>query len=265
MRKPVILILHTDSLIKQAEAKSFFGNFQLLQANDFQEAQRMLKRHNVSCIIADPYFKGIERLRQIQQMHALFEAIPIILYGRFPEPDLPRKYGQMGIHCCFLLESWSELLEEIPGATARYTFAPAMEIFGVDAEKVSPRLRKACAIVKHEFRDNITVTEIARRLDIHPSHLEREWQHEISFLTIKQLIIGLRLHFSTFLMRNEGLKLKNIAGLAGFMTERDFYRCFRRHMGVTASDFRRQFTVNDFQTVYWQWRKQNRSRGKSCW
>lgn len=265
MRKTVILILHTDSLVKRIEER-FFNNYQLLLADDFQEARRILKRHNVSCIIADPYFKGIERLRQIQQMHALFEAIPLILYGRFPGPDLPRKYGQMGIHSCFSFESWSELLEEIPRALARYTFEPEMEIFGVDTEKASPRLRKACAIVKHEFRDNITVAEIAYRLGIHPGHLEREWQHEISLLTIKQLVIGLRLHFSTFLMPNEGLKLKDIAGIAGFTTERDFYRCFHRHMGVTASDFRKQFTFKNFHDLYWQWQKQSRQGWeKSCW
>lgn len=106
-------------------------------------------------------------------------------------------------------------------------------------------------MIIEEFRENITVEAIADRLDIHRSHLEREWHQECGSITPKQLLIGLKLHDSTFLMQNAGLKLKDIAHLDGFANEHEFYRSFHSHMGMTASCYRRDRLFADF-TLCWQ-------------
>ncbi|MGH7491815.1 MAG: helix-turn-helix domain-containing protein [bacterium] len=80
-------------------------------------------------------------------------------------------------------------------------------------------------------------------MGVHRCHLEKEWRRECGRITPKQLLIGLKLHYSSFLMQNEGLKLKDIAWMAGYANEHEFYRSFHRHMGITASRYRRDYVL----------------------
>jgi AraC-like DNA-binding protein len=250
MQNPVVLILHQDFLPAKELENSPATGFQALFVSDFTEAFRMLRDGNVSCIVVDPHFKGVERLKEIRQLRSLFMAIPMILYGRFADPDLPRKYGEAGIQRCIPSGAHEELLEAIIIAISTNGFQPDMRVFGIDPEKCSPRLKHAIRLMLEEFRANPSVEEIACRLDVHPNHLEKEWRRDFGDITAKQVLIGLRLHYATFLMQNEGLKLKHVSNLAGFANEYTFYRSFRRHLGLTASTYRQLYTFEDFHAVY---------------
>ncbi|MCI0695216.1 DNA-binding response regulator [candidate division KSB1 bacterium] len=255
MAKPVVLILHQDALLKK-EMEKFNGvAYDVLFANAFNEAFYVLKRKHVSCIVVDPYFKGRERVEEIERFRRLFATIPVILYGRFPNPDLPRRYGHIGVERCIRFGELDDLLKEIPDAITRYSFQPNMRVFGIASEKCSPRIKKALRMMFEEFRDSPSVENIARHLGVSPGHLRKEWQRHCEGITPKQLLIGLKLHYSTVLMQNEGLKLKNIASLAGFANEHEFYRSFHSHMGMTPLDYRRLHTFAEFQEVLLKMRK----------
>lgn len=250
MQNPVVLILHQDFLPAKGLENSSATGFQALFVNDFTEAFRLLRCKNVSCIVVDPHFKGVERLKEIMQLRGHFMAIPMILYGRFADPDLPRKYGQAGIQRCIPIGALEGILEAIPAAIAAHGFQPDVRVFGIDPEKCSPRLKQAIRLMMEEFRANPLVEEIASRLDVHPNHLEKEWRRDFGDITAKQFLIGLRLHYATFLMQNQGLKLKHVSNLAGFANEFTFYRSFHRYLGLTASTYRQLYTFEDFHAVY---------------
>lgn len=246
MAKPVVLILHQDALLKKKMEKFNGVAYDVLFANAFNEAFYILKRKHVSCIVVDPYFKGREWVEEIERFRRLFATIPVILYGRFPNPDLPRRYGHIGVDRCIRLGALDDLLKEIPAAIARYSFQPDVRVFGISPEKCPPRIKKASELILEAFRENPTVEEIARRLGVSPGHLRKEWQRHSNGIMLKQLLIGLKLHYSTFLMQNEGLKLKDIAPLAGFANEHEFYRSFHSHVGMTPRNYRRLHTFKEF-------------------
>jgi AraC-like DNA-binding protein len=129
-------------------------------------------------------------------------------------------------------------------------FRPDPSDFGISLEKYSPLVRKAVVRLMKDFRNNITIEMVAEELKVHPCHLEREAKKYCKTLTLKQLLIGLRLHCAVFLMTDEELRLNEIAELSGFSSARDFYRCFRSHLGMTAKEFRRQYSFEDFKLIY---------------
>jgi AraC-like DNA-binding protein len=131
-----------------------------------------------------------------------------------------------------------------------------VRVFGIDPEKCSLRLKQAIRLMMEEFHVNPSVEEIACQLDVHPSHLEKEWRRDFSGITVKQFLIGLRLHYATFLMQNQGLKLKHVSDLVGFANEYTFYRSFRRDLGLPASAYRRLYAFKDFRAVYMKYRNQ---------
>jgi AraC-like DNA-binding protein len=256
MQNPVVLIIHQNFLSSKTLENSTATGFQALCINDFTDAARMLRCENVSCMVMDPYHKGIERLKEIRQLRSHYITIPMILYGRFTDPDLPRKYGQAGIQKCISLGELADLLEAIAVAITAHGFQPEARVFGIEPEKCSPRLKQAIRFMMEEFRANPSVEEIAGRLGVHPSHLEREWRRDFGSITVKQFLIGLRLHHATFLMQNQGLKLKHVSDLAGFANVYTFYRSFHHYLGLTASAYKQLYTFKDFHAVYMKYRNQ---------
>jgi AraC-like DNA-binding protein len=232
MSKFVVLVLGADAFLKERLKKAPTDEWRPLFVCDFEEAMRVMKHTPVSCFVVGSYAKGKNGAKRLTQLCRQFETAPAILYN-----------GRLQV---------IDLMEEISAAIKRHAFQPEVKIFGIDLEQCSKRIKKAIRMMMDEFRENITVDEIADRLGVHrSSHLEREWHQECGNITAKQLLIGLKLNYSTFLMRNEGLKLKDIARLAGFANEHEFYRSFHRHMGTTASHYRKHYTFADFGVIYW--------------
>jgi AraC-like DNA-binding protein len=231
MSKFVVLVLGASAFLKEKLEKASTDEWRPLFVRDFDEAMRIMKHTPVSCFVAGPYAKGKDGATKITQFCRQFETVPAILYDvRLQVLDL---------------------LEEITAAIKHQAFQPEVKVFGIDLEPCSKRIKKAIRMMLDEFRENIMVDEIAHRLGVHRSHLEREWHQECGSITAKQLLIGLKLHYATFIIRNEGLKLKDIARLAGFANEHEFYRSFHRHMGIIASRYRKDYTFADFGSIYW--------------
>ncbi|MGH7597433.1 MAG: hypothetical protein ACREOI_13855 [bacterium] len=177
--KPAVLVLGAEAFLKEKLEKASTDEWRPLFVHNFDEAMAVMKHTPVSCFVVSPYAKGKDGATKVTQFCRQFETIPAILYdGRLQAFDL---------------------LEEIPVAIKRRAFQPDVKIFGIDFEQCSKRIKKTVRMMMDEFRENITVDEIAHRLGVHRSHLEREWHQQCGGITAKQLLIGLKLHYSTFL------------------------------------------------------------------
>lgn len=139
---------------------------------------------------------------------------------------------------------------KLPMALGPNIFQPDTTEFGLDLMRCSPRIRKAAHRLVIDFMRNITIEEIARDLGVHPCHLERESKNYCGSITLKQLLIGIRLQYCVFLMADKTLKLNVIGEMSGFSDPKNFSRSFRTHMGVTASEFRKLHTVEDFVPIF---------------
>jgi transcriptional regulator GlxA family with amidase domain len=123
-------------------------------------------------------------------------------------------------------------------------------IFGLYLEDCSPRIKMAVLRLMTDFRNNVTIENLAKELNVHPSHLEREYKKYCHSITLRQLLIGFRLHYATFLMPRRELKLNDIAEMAGFSSARDFYRSFQKHLGITAAQFKKSRRFENFKSIY---------------
>lgn len=252
MSKFVVLVLGAPAFLKEKLEKASTDEWRPLFVHDFDEVMRVMKHTPVSCFVAGSYANGKNGAKRLTQFCRQFETIPFVLYsdGSFQSnwlrnAKLPEKNN------CLLCNTLEDLLSEIPEMIRTHAFQPEIKIFGIAPESCSLRIKKSLRMLMEEFRENITVKAIAHRLGVHRSHLEREWHQQCGGIMAKQLLIGLKLHYSTFLMRNEGLKLKDIARLAGFANEHEFYRSFHRHTEITASRYREDYTFADFGAIYW--------------
>lgn len=130
------------------------------------------------------------------------------------------------------------------------SYKPEPRVFGICLEKCSPLVRKAVVRLMTDFRSDITIKKIAEELKVHPSHLERETRKYCDSTTLKQLLIGFRLQYAVFLMTETDLKLHDIPEMSEFPSGKDFSRSFHLHLGMTATEYRRHLTFEDFMDNY---------------
>ncbi len=110
-----------------------------------------------------------------------------------------------------------------------------------ESEKVnSSLLKNVILFIQYNYKNNISIDEIARSVYISPDHLIRLLKKAIGF-SPKEYIIRLRLQDAIHLMaKNQTESIANIAIQSGFDDVNYFSRLFKKKMGITPSEYRKK-------------------------
>jgi AraC family transcriptional regulator len=107
-------------------------------------------------------------------------------------------------------------------------------------EARAPRfVRQAQEILRAKFAENLSVAALAREVGVSPVHLTKAFRRWAG-RSISDEVRGHRLDFACREMMTAERSLFDIAIAAGYYDQSHFCREFRRHTGMTPSDFRRQ-------------------------
>jgi AraC-like DNA-binding protein len=100
-------------------------------------------------------------------------------------------------------------------------------------------VRKAVEIMSERRRDpDLTLTTIARRIGVSPSHLTRVFRANLGRSPMRYLT-ELRVRHAQGLLLRSNLIIKEIAGMVGFGDQLYFSRVFRQQTGVSPLAYRR--------------------------
>lgn len=112
------------------------------------------------------------------------------------------------------------------------------------AEKKSPAkdkssgwLSNARDYIHAEFDSNVTISEIAAAVNIHPVHLARSFRAFYG-CTIAEYIRRLRIDFACAALASSNENLAEIAVNSGFSDQSHFCKIFKRLMNLTPAEYR---------------------------
>lgn len=142
------------------------------------------------------------------------------------------------------LYSWSRYLQK-----ERHTQNPIEGMF-LDVYKKFLKRRKGKEpswakelreIIQDQIDTNLTLSlaEVSKTLDVHPSYLSREFSKYFDDLTFGDYIRKLRIEKAIKLMSNPSHSLSEIAYLTGFSDQSHFNRIFKKIMGKNPSHYRK--------------------------
>jgi AraC family transcriptional regulator len=116
-------------------------------------------------------------------------------------------------------------------------------------ERQAPRwLRRVRGVLQDRFANRLSLDEMAREAGVHPDHLTRAFRcHYHS--TIGDYVRRLRIEYACRELITTDTPLGEIALTAGFTDQSHFTRIFRRQMGMTPAQFRRDFRRRRFHTM----------------
>jgi AraC family transcriptional regulator len=92
-------------------------------------------------------------------------------------------------------------------------------------------------LLRAEYRRNLSVAEVASRVDVHPFHLSRVFRQHYH-QTVGEYVHRLRVHFACGELRSDEARLAEVALAAGFADQSHFTRVFKQVTGMTPGAFR---------------------------
>lgn len=102
------------------------------------------------------------------------------------------------------------------------------------------RIQVVVMLLEQNSRDQITVDEIARMVNLSPGRLAHLFKSEMQ-LSIQQYVTQLRLTKAKDQLESTFLSIKEIAALVGFSSVTRFVVTFKNSIGATPAQYRRTF------------------------
>ena len=151
---------------------------------------------------------------------------------------------QKGMMIYDALYSWAKHLQK-----EKHTQNPVDHVF-IDvynkfikqqsAQKKTPDwVKELRQIIQDQIDTNVSLTEISKSLDIHPSYLSREFSKHFNNLSFGEYIRKLRIEKAIELLKNSNYALTEIAYLTGFSDHSHFTRIFKQHTGESPSAYKK--------------------------
>ena len=100
--------------------------------------------------------------------------------------------------------------------------------------------RDAVAIVESEYASDLSLDDIARRIASSRRQLQRAFA-EIGDTTFRDHLTQVRMRRAAQLLAVHGLTVREVAGRVGYRQPAQFAKAFRRHAGVSPSDYRSRY------------------------
>lgn len=97
----------------------------------------------------------------------------------------------------------------------------------------------AVAIVEAEYPGDLALDDIARRVATSRRQLQRAYT-EIGKTSFREHLTAVRMERAAEMLRERNATVREIAHAVGYRQPAQFAKAFRRHHGVTPSDFRRR-------------------------
>lgn len=93
--------------------------------------------------------------------------------------------------------------------------------------------------VNEHYREPISLDTLARAVGVSRCHLSRVFSEKMG-QSFPSYLSNIRLSYARALLADTELSVTEIAGEAGFGSQRSFYRCFRERFGITPLEYRQK-------------------------
>ena len=117
------------------------------------------------------------------------------------------------------------------------------------AQKKTPGwVKELKEIIQDQVDTNLSLTDISKSLDIHPSYLSREFSRHFNNLSFGEYIRKLRIEKAIELMKKNKYSLTEVSYLTGFSDQSHFTRIFKQHTGKNPSVYKKELTKGKART-----------------
>jgi YesN/AraC family two-component response regulator len=100
-------------------------------------------------------------------------------------------------------------------------------------------VRQVDEIVRREFRRNLRVRDVAKRIGVTPNYLSALYRWEAG-KTITRTLLERRVELAKELLQKTNLRIRQVARAVGFQSPYYFSRRFHQYQGISPKTYRQQ-------------------------
>lgn len=123
-----------------------------------------------------------------------------------------------------------------------YVFGVLKRLTEKENNNYSPIIQSAIVYIKQNYNKNISLDILSNHLCINPSYLSRLMKKETN-KNFSEIVLDTRLNASKKLLKDPKLRLNEIAVLVGYKDYAYFYQVFKKSLGITPMDYRKNKKV----------------------
>ena len=169
-------------------------------------------------------------------------------YDRFSEPLTRRIFhddtGTVGMLCEQILREYNEKKTGYADIIRNLMLTLILYLVRNEAPQethtVGSTVRQIKEYVANHYTAPLRLSDICRHLNFSLSYVSALFKKECG-MTFRDYLIKIRVEKSCRLLRCSRMTVEEIAGHVGYTDPAFFYKSFRRQMGLTPDDYRRQY------------------------
>lgn len=215
-----------------------------------EEALSMMEHFRPTLLITDirmPGKDGLELIREVNARNLCSHCMILSAYEEFEYAKKALDYRAVG----YLVKpiDWAELdarLRELSQDTAQRQRADEVlrryaDLYAhVARTDLSPTLKKITRYVQRSYTRDLSLVQLSCQTGFTESYLCTLFKKELG-ITFLDYVNELRLRQAmTALMESPQATIKDISALVGYHSERQLFRLFSTHLGMTPQQFRDQ-------------------------
>jgi len=237
------------SIIKKSE----ITKAEIITAFDGIDALEKLKGEGADLIITDIKMPGMDGLELVKKAKELKYCDRFVILTGYDEFEFARKAIRYQVNDYLLKPvNKTELLEIIHKVEKEINwedeFEKELELPDIDAckitidlQKCSDNMKKVIEYIVQNYYLDISLDKISDIFDINPNYLCSLFKNELG-MTFLQYLHSVRIRKSIEILLHDKKKaVRDVALESGFMSERHFYKVFKKIVGITPGQFRNTY------------------------
>ena len=109
--------------------------------------------------------------------------------------------------------------------------------------KLQEILESAKGYINNNYNNDISLSDVAGYVYLSTSHFARAFKKQYGISPI-QYLLGIRIEKAKTLLEETNLKVGDIASSVGFSAQQRFNDIFKKHLGVSPSEYRQKYKEN---------------------
>ena len=184
-------------------------------------SNNVVRSNNVRCVILFHEKHQQFTNNDILVFKKNFPLIPVISIFSERCLESARECGKYGIdkilHYSEFLSFTNELMNLIDEKSVKVT----LKDIGVRIKNCSKIIQDALIIIENNYLELSEIKDVSRMLEINVCTLSREFR-KYKVLNPKKILMYLKVYHASLLLRNNGLRISEVADLAGFTSLQNF-------------------------------------------
>lgn len=251
-----VMVVDDDQAILQGLShiiRKAAENMEIVTAPDGIEALEKLKGIGADLLITDISMPGISGLDLIRKSQSYGFCSRFVILTGYEEFEFARQaikyhvkdYLLKPVDREELLSAVRKVESELSGEKTGKQLhrLPVLENCRLDVAPVecNPKMQKILEYIGNNYRLDLSLDRIGEIFNLHPNYICALFKNELN-LTFHRYLNILRVRNSAEMLLADGdAAISDIASASGFMTERQFYKIFKKYVSLTPGEFRRRY------------------------